>query len=344
MDTHRLLLLIVALGLLGGAAGAGSVTSRPAFESADTPKLWITNGVVKALVLLPDAKTGYYRGSRFDWSGLVARVECQGHTYFGEWKTPHDPEGNDDVVGTAEEFGTIYPGTSGPLGYVEAKPGEDFLKIGVGLLKKVEEPEYRFWFDYRITKPGPWTVRHGPNWVEFRQDPSGANGYGYSYTKRIALPESRPELVIIRTLRNTGTKALATSHYCHDFTIIDGEPIGPNYRVRFPFAVTTKSDLEQRAELDGSTIAFPRAFREGESVFAELAGFSSAVTDHAATIENLKSGAGVKIQGDTPLARFHFWATQRAACPEPFVQIELAPGEQAQWQTRYSFFAQERSP
>jgi hypothetical protein len=343
MDTHRLLLPIVALGLLGGTAGAGSVASRPAFESADVPKLWITNGVIRALVLLPDAKTGYYRGSRFDWSGLVARVEFQGHTYFGEWKTPHDPQGNDDVVGTAEEFGTTYPGTSGPLGYAEAKPGADFLKIGVGLLKKVEEPEYRFWFDYQITKPGPWTVRHGPNWVEFRQDLSGGDGWGYSYTKRITLPEKRPELVITRSLRNTGSKPLATSHYCHDFTIIDGEPIGPGYRVQFPFAVTTKSDLEQRAELRGNTITFPSALKEDQSVFAELAGFSAAASDHAATIENLKSGAGVRIEGDRPLARFHFWATRRAACPEPFVQIELAPGEQAEWQTGYTFFARKGS-
>lgn len=344
METHRCLLLVVALSLLGGIARASSVASRPAFESADIPKLWITNGLVKALVLLPDAKTGYYRGSRFDWSGLVARVEFEGHTYFGEWKTPHDPEGNDDVVGTAEEFGNTYPGTSGPLGYADAKPGEDFLKIGVGLLRKIEEPEYRFWFGYQITKPGTWTIRHGPNWVEFRQGLSGANGYGYSYTKRITLPEKRPELVITRTLRNTGTKALATSHYCHDFTIIDGEPVGPNYRVQFPFTVTTKSDLEQRAELRGSTITFPSVFREDESVFAELAGFSAAASDHAATVENLKSGAGVKIEGSRPLARFHFWATHRAACPEPFVQIELAPGEQAEWQTKYSFFVQEQSP
>jgi hypothetical protein len=343
METHRCLLPIIALSLLGGIARASAPTPRPAFESADIPKLWISNGVVRALVLLPDAKAGYYRGSRFDWSGLVARVEFRGHAYFGEWKMPHDPEGNDDVVGTAEEFGTIYPGTSGPLGYAEAKPGEDFLKIGVGLLKKAEEPEYRFWFNYQITKPGAWTVRHGPNWVEFRQELSGANGYRYSYTKRITLPEKRPELVITRSLRNTGPKPLATSHYCHDFTIIDGEPIGPSYRVRFPFAVTTKSDLKQRLELHGDTITFPRGLEQDEDVFAELEGFSSAASSHAATVENVKSGAGVKIEGSRPLARFHFWATHRAACPEPFVQIELAPGEQAEWQTKYTFFTSERT-
>ncbi len=336
MSVRSALLLLAVLGLAAPLSLASG--PRPAFESSDVPKLWLSNGVIKALVLLPDAKAGYYRGSRFDWSGLVARVEYQGHTYFGEWKTPHDPEGNDDVVGTAEEFGNTYPGLSGPLGYAEARPGEDFLKIGVGLLKKTEEPEYQYWFSYQITKPGPWAIQHGRNWVEFHQDVSGPNGRGYSYTKRITLLEKRPELVITRTLRNAGTKPLATSHYVHNFTIIDEEPIGPSYRVRFPFPVTTKADLKRRAELHGDTLTFLHALGEDEDVYAELEGFSSAVTDHAATVENLKSGAGVKIEGNRPLARFHLWAVRRAVCPEPFVQIELAPGKQAEWQTKYTFF------
>ena len=335
MHALRSLLPIALLSLL---VSAGAAAARPAFESPEVPKLWLSNGSVRALVLLPDAKTGYYRGARFDWSGLVARVECQGHTYFGEWKTPHDPEGNDDVVGTAEEFGTTFPGTAGPLGYAEAKPGEDFLKIGVGLLRKVEEPAYRFWFGYQITKPGTWTVTHGRDWVEFQQELADANGRGYRYTKRITLPKGRRELVITRTLRNTGSKRLATSHYCHDFTSIDGALAGPSYRVQFPFAVTTKSDLEGHVELHGNTLTFPHAFGQDEAVFAELAGFSTSAGSHAATVENLQSGAGVKIEGDRPLARFHFYAAQTAVCPEPFVEIDLAPGEQTTWQTKYTFF------
>ncbi len=335
MRARSALLCLVALTL---SARMTLAATRPAFEAPDVPKLWLSNGVVKALVLLPDAKTGYYRSTRFDWSGQVARVEYRGHTYYGEWRTPHDPTGNDDVVGTAEEFGTIAPGTACPLGYAEAKPGEDFVKIGVGVLKKVEEPEYHFWFSYPITKAGTWRIRHGRDWVEFQQELSGANGYGYRYTKRLALAPDRPELTISRTLRNTGKNPLATSHYGHNFTRIDEEPIGPSYRVQFPFPVTTKSDLEGRAVLEGNTLTFPREFGARNEVYAELAGFSAEKRDHAATIENLKSGAGVKIQGDHPLVRFHFWAVRTAVCPEPFVQIELAPGKEAKWQTTYTFF------
>ncbi len=59
---------------------------------------------------------------------MIGRVDWSGHTFFGEWKqSRHDPNGSDDVVGSAEEFGM-----SAPLGYADAKPGETFIKIDVG--------------------------------------------------------------------------------------------------------------------------------------------------------------------------------------------------------------------
>jgi hypothetical protein len=338
MGTREWLVLIAAAGLMATAVRGEAADGRPAFVPSGTPQLSLSNGVLHALVLLPDAKTGYYRGPRFDWSGLVARVTFQGHTYFGEWKTPHDPEGNDDVVGPADEFGMGYPGIAEPLGYAEAKPGEDFLKIGVGLQQKIEEPAYQYSYDYRITKPGAWKIRHGRGWVEFRQDLSGPRGWGYRYAKKISLTPGRPEMVISHSLRNTGAKPFTTSQYCHNFTTIDDEPIGPSYRLRFAFPLTTKSDLEQRAEVHGRDLTFPRALQPDESVFAELEGFSGRARDNEVIVENLKSHAGVKITGDRPLHEFHFWAVPSAACPEPFLELHLAPGEQVEWQARYTFF------
>jgi hypothetical protein len=31
------------------------------------PQAAITNGIISALIYLPDLMTGYYRGTRFDW-------------------------------------------------------------------------------------------------------------------------------------------------------------------------------------------------------------------------------------------------------------------------------------
>ena len=66
-------------------------------RAEDPPRVVLKNDIATLTVLLPDNRKGYYRGSRFDWHGIVSKVEYAGHTLFNEWKTPHDPNGHDDV-------------------------------------------------------------------------------------------------------------------------------------------------------------------------------------------------------------------------------------------------------
>ncbi len=89
------------------------------------PETVLTNRVLKTTLYLPDPEKGYYRGTRFDWSGLVSRVEFGSHSFFCEFKQQHDPLNHDDICGTAEEFGI----ESAPS-YAEAQAGEAFIKIG----------------------------------------------------------------------------------------------------------------------------------------------------------------------------------------------------------------------
>ena len=105
---------------------------------------------MQAVVFLPDAQSGYYRGPRFDWSGIVGCASLNGHTFFGEWFNRYDPEGNDAVTGPAEEF--RHP--TSELGYDDAAPGGLFLKIGVGLLRRTDEKPYRFGGAYPIVDGG----------------------------------------------------------------------------------------------------------------------------------------------------------------------------------------------
>ena len=89
----------------------------------DFPKASISNGVIRAELMLPDAKKGSYRGTRFDWAGVISSLQFQGHEYFGRWYEHHDPNIHDAITGPVEEFRTNDSG----LGYDEAKPGVLFL-------------------------------------------------------------------------------------------------------------------------------------------------------------------------------------------------------------------------
>ena len=58
---------------------------------------------------------------------------------------------------------------------------------------------------------------------------------------------------------------------------------------------------------------------------------------NGAAIKHLPSGAAVEFSGDAPVTRMVFWAIERAACPEPFIRLKLAPGQVREWSSRYHF-------
>src|ERR1700688_1858260 len=109
------------------------------------PQAELSNGVLKAQFYLPDSQKGFYRGTRFDWSGVIGSLEFAGHNYYGPWFTKTDRSVHDyiydgpDIVagpasaitGPAEEFVS----NEKALGFDEAAPGGTFLKIGVGVLR-----------------------------------------------------------------------------------------------------------------------------------------------------------------------------------------------------------------
>ena len=42
-------------------------------NSESYPSVELSNGLLDALIFIPDKDNGYYRSVRFDWSGLMAR-------------------------------------------------------------------------------------------------------------------------------------------------------------------------------------------------------------------------------------------------------------------------------
>jgi hypothetical protein len=297
--------------------------------AAEPPRHVLEGGGVKLTIDLPDPVNGYYRSTRFDWSGIVATAEFGGHTVFGPWKATHDPLNHDDVHGTAEEFGH-----EEPLGYAAAPVGGTFVKIGVGELVKPAEAKYHFAHKYTIAKPGTWKVITGDNVVEFRQELSSATGYGYRYLKRVELAPAG--FVIRRTLANTGNKPIDTDHYGHHFMTVDGDPIGPNYSLQFPWPPRAKdpAGLRDIAVLRGDKLLFVKPLTQGQ-VQTPIVGFGDKAEDNRVTVEHTASHLRMAIINDRPLAKFNVWSLKTTLCPEPFVQIKLEPGGETSWNTRY---------
>ncbi len=123
------------------------------------PLAEITNGLIHSSLYLPNTENGYYRGSRFDWSGIISDLKYKGHTYYGQWFTKYDPRIHDAIMGPVEDF---YP-----VGFNEAKPGDSFLKIGIGILKRPDTSRYSIVPPYEILNAGMWKVKTKSDRVEF---------------------------------------------------------------------------------------------------------------------------------------------------------------------------------
>jgi len=301
----------------------------------DYPEAEISNGVIHAELMLPDSQNGSYRGTRFDWSGIISSLKFSGHEYFGRWYEHHDPKIHDAITGPVEAFQTNDKG----LGYDEAKAGGTFVRIGIGALRKPEEKDYRPYDTYEIVDPGKWTIRRHKDRIEFTQRLKSEQGYAYVYRKTVRLVKGKPQLLLEHSLKNTGRKVIETNQYNHNFFVIDHEVVGPDVAVKFVFTPNPTRGFKDRAEVHGQEILFPRELeRKNGGVFSELEGTGTQVKDYDFRIENLKTGAGVRFTSDQPLQKVNFWAIRTVAVAEPYIELKIEPGKESRWTIRYDFY------
>ncbi len=329
----------VSWGQLQDTAAKPLATSAhdcAAAEASDFPKAVITNGAVKAVIYLPDSTSGYYRATRFDWSGVIGCLAANGHTYFGQWFPKYDPLANDSISGPVEEF----KGEDGALNYAEAKPGELFVKPGVGVLRRVDEKPYSSYLTYPLVDGGKWEVSRSPTGVSFTQRLRSPTGVAYTYRKNLQLDKHEPLLLLAHELKNEGQKPLELDVYDHDFFMIDGAPTGPDMVVHFPFQPVPEHALPNGGQISGNDLVYTSELQPRQTVNSFLTGYSDKVSDYNFTVENQRTHVGVQQTADRPLSHLNFWSIRTTICPEGYIHLSIAPGQTAHWTIRYRFFSQ----
>ena len=315
--------------------------------SSPPPQVEIASDQLVAQLYLPDARNGFYRGTRFDWSGVVIGLQFEGHRYYGPWFTKCVPNVHDYVdnanaivagrqsaiTGPAEEFPQ-------PQGFETAKAGETFVKLGVGVLLKAANGPYSCYESYEIVDPGTWSVRSTAASVEFTHQLSDAKtGFGYVYRKRVSLVSGRPELVIDHSLQNTGRVAIGTDQYNHNFLTLDSEPIGPDFVISLPFRIQTPSLADQKlVAVWENEIRFVKALVPGDVVSLPIAGFGQTSGDYDIRVENRKVGTGLRITGNRPLTNLALWSIRSVLSMEPFIDVSTQPGGRTVWTYTYAHY------
>jgi hypothetical protein len=334
--------LLVSLVLLFGArvVVAAKINTLPTnspcskIPESSYPKTFLSNGTVDAVVYLPDQENGSYRSSRFDWSGIVACASYNGHTYFGEWSNHTDPMGNDTVTGPAEEFRR----SNSEIGYDEAKPGQPFLKVGVGLLKRIDDQPYKFGTVYPIVDHGKWKVRVSMRSVTFTQVLRSSIGYSYLYEKKLILDAKEPVMRLEHSLKNFGTNSIITDVYDHDFFVLDRARTGPGMVVTLGFEPKTAPPFpDNLVSMSGNEIVFKDSPKRGYSAQGYLTGYAGKRGEYLIHVENRNKHVGILQTSDSPLSKFYFWSTPETICPEAYIPIDVAPGKAQKWTISYKF-------
>jgi hypothetical protein len=293
-------------------------------SAAEFPQAEISSGDVRARLYLPDAANGYYRATRFDWAGVMPSLQYKGVEYFGQWFPRYDPKLHDSIVGPVESFD--------PVGYDGAKPGGTFLRIGVGLLKRLDEKPVNNFYTYEIADGGKWTSKPAKDHVEFTHDLLGV----YLYRKTVRVDKDK--LILEHALKNTGKETIETDVYNHDFYMIAGMPSGPDVTVQFPFEPRATQDLKGMAAVKGNSVVYTRELQPRESVYTEMEGFSDAAKEYDIRVENRTAKAGVRQTSDHGMSKLHFWSIRSTVCPEAYTHVKVEPGKEFRWKVVFEFY------
>ncbi len=307
--------------------------ATPAAHASPFASLRLETEQLAAEVYLPDATAGFYRGTRFDHAGQISRIICGEHTYLAPLKETHDPSNHDDVAGLAEEFGMFTP-----LGYEQAKPGETFVKIGVGVLVRPDEKPYQFSRPYEWSDMPRWRVIHDTDFVRFEQKLINTRGWSYRYVKTVTLGREQPTLTVHRSLTNLGTRDIDTDHYGHNFIVIDDQRVvGPELDLTWNFEPKIEElKGEPIVRCEGRKLSLTAPLVGEDSLWMLLSGYGDSGS-YRVTVAHHGTGGEMTIAGDRRSGRLAVWSRSPSICPEFFVPLHVLPKQTLRWQTVYSF-------
>jgi hypothetical protein len=343
----KILLMAACLATLS-AAGAWAEPVQPMPSHTEpvplnAPSVDIRNGAIKARVYLTDSEKGFYRGTRFDRSGVIGSLRLGGQNFYGPWFdrvspdvmdymfTPDGIVGGPDsaISGPVEEFA--------PVGFDQAAPGGTFLKIGVGMLRKPDSKPYDHYRLYDIVDAGKRDVRWTRSSITFTQNIAGA----IRYVKTLRLVPGKPEMRIEHVLTNTGALPISTTVYDHNFLMLS--PGNQDIVVMLPFPITPDPPPDPgMVGIDGNRFAYIRPLKGKDTVSFHIAGFGGDSRDYDIRIENAKTGAGMRVTADQKLTRLNVWSIRSVMAVEPYIDIALPSGATKRWIYTYSYRAPTR--
>src|SRR5690606_9379482 len=161
-------------------------------------------------------------------------------------------------------------------------------------------------------------------------------GYGYVYRKVVTLVEGKPEMVIEQSMTNTGAKRIQSEVYNHHFMVMNSQPPGPDFTIRFPYEPKpTRPPNAALISVEGNELVYGKQLSDQEHAVVTFEGYGDTAGDTEMIIEDERLGAGVRITADRPLIRNMLWSIRSVFAIEPYMAVDIDPGEEFTLSNRF---------
>lgn len=313
--------------ITGGASRgiAAMESQQPAHDGSRI----LVDGRMMVEVMEPGNPLRYNRGARFTPVAAVLGARLGGHDFL---YNPVVHDAIDDHAGLATEFDLVAPGDPDawmPPGYLEARVGEGYLKVGVGVLCK-QADRYSLFQHPKLLTPATTTVVWHPDTADFHQVCPGTNGYAYDLRALVRVRGN--EVAVEWALKNTGAKAFTTRSYSHNFFRLDDRDTGPGCALSFPYDFQA-AGLEPQQEQAGREIRFMAAVpRWANMVVPWPAAYAG---PNQCTLRRRDAGMAITCETSRPGMRTAIHARPGYVSPEQFIELNLVPGGGATWTRTY---------
>ncbi|MBI9097217.1 MAG: hypothetical protein JEY91_02005 [Spirochaetaceae bacterium] len=285
-------------------------------------KITLKNSDLTISMLQPGTK---YTRSRFDWTGVVDQISLGGITFLG--KEACGSYTGSEGLGLSTEFGI-----STPLSYWKTLPGKQFMKIGVGALKRRSLKPYSFFDEYDVS-PFKTEVKTYDDRVEFLQKNCTVGSYRYDYTKKIRIEDN--SLLMEYHLKNTGESRIKTEEYCHNFFRLGDKDISEHIEVETNYPLKSRK-LVGELEVNGKKISIKT---KPEKMIYTYSLLKEKPDDFSWKLKNKRNNISISGFESFPVSKFALWGMKHVISPETFYSFSLQPGAEQKWSRKYVFEA-----
>lgn len=268
-----------------------------------------------------------YVGSRFDYNGKVVQIsDSKGNTFLTQERLR-----NSDTQSLGKGlFGEF--GIDKAIGYETCAVGDFFPKIGVGLLQKISNNPYDFFFPYQVTPFATSIKKLSDSEIVFECS-NDSIAYPFYYRKSLTLKDNSLNLHYF--IENRGDKSFETNEYIHNFLSFNHEGVGKDLKLNFQSSIDSEAfslGLNPDRVLEFETMSL-KSVHFNDKPSSDFF-FDSIIKESAHcskwTVCN-EAGLSISEQVDFKPSKINLWGAAHVVSPEIFHNFIVHPMCTLEW-------------